>query len=336
MSPIRIESAEHVACHVIVWGVTAAGVFSALHACKRKRLDLPMDTYQLDEYYAFMADAPKMRAYQQALERFSPGKVVLDLGAGLAPLGFMALRAGARKLYVVERGPVLELARRAALQMGLLDRVVFIRGLSSQLDLPEKVDVIVTETFGSLGIEENATEFLIDARERFLAPGGVMIPNRLEVYLGLCQEPQYEAELGFWKNAFGLDYSSVIEQAASRKRSVELPYESLLTAPQVLCDLDFMKVLRPTFSRFFTFVVQRAGILNSFCGWFEATLGEGITINTAPGREPTHWKQGILPLSRPFAVLPGDEVFVWFDASPSPNRRDDLSIQFKLALKRHN
>lgn len=295
-----------------------------------------MEPYKLDEYYHFMADAPKMRAYKAAIEAVVPGKVVLDLGAGLAPLSFMALKAGARKVYALERGPVMDLARRAAVHMGLQDQLVFIRGLSTQLDLPERVDVILTETFGSLGIEENAAEFLIDARERFLAPDGIILPNRLQVFLGLCQDPHYEAEYNFWKDAFGLDYSPLIEYASARKRSVELPADALLAPAQLLCDLDFYVVRHSTFSRFFTFVVQRPGLLNAFCGWFDATLTDQVSLCTAPGLEKTHWKQAILPLSRPFSVSPGDEVFVWFDASPAPNRRDDLAIQFKLALKRPN
>lgn len=300
-----------------------------------------MEPYKLEEYYHFMADAPKMRAYQAAIEAVVPGKVVLDLGAGLAPLSFMALKAGAKKVYAVERGPVLDLARRAAVHMGFSeqnqgDSLVFIRGLSTQIDLPERVDVILTETFGSLGIEENAAEFLIDARDRFLKPDGIMLPNRLQVFLGLCQDPSYEAEYQFWKDAFGLDYSPLLDHAAARKRSVELSAEAMLTPPQLLCDLDFYVLRQSTISRFFTFVIQRPGVLNGFCGWFDLTLTENISLCTAPGLDRTHWKQAVLPLSRPFAVTPGDEVFVWFDASPAPNRRDDLSIQFKLALKRHN
>lgn len=294
------------------------------------------ESYRLEEYYNVMADAPKMRAYRSAIEASVPGKVVLDLGSGLGPLAFMAVKAGARKVYAIERGPVIELARRAAVSAGVADKITFIRGLSSQVELPERVDVVVAELFGSLGIEENAAEFMVDARERFLVPGGILIPNRLHVYLGLVQEPAFEAEHAFWRDAFGLDYSSVIEYAASRKRSVELPVDALLAAPQVLCDLDFYTLRHTTFSRFFTFVIVRPGVLNGFCGWFDLTLNDSLSLCTAPGLEKTHWKQAVLPLSRPFDVLPGDEVFVWFDAAPSNARRDDLAIQFKLALKRHH
>jgi len=44
----------------------------------------------------------------------------------------------------------------------------------------------------------------------------------------------------------------------------------------------------------------------------------------------------ILPLSRPIVVHPGDEVLVWFDAGPAAARRDDLTIQYKLAAKRNS
>jgi protein arginine N-methyltransferase 1 len=277
-----------------------------------------------------------METYRAALEAVAPGKVVLDLGAGLGPLTFMALRAGARKVYAIERGPIVDLTRRVALHMGFIDRITFVQGLSTQIDLPERVDIIVSETLGSLGIEENTAEFMIDARDRFLAPGGIILPNRLRVFLGLVQDPGYDAEIAFWKDAYGLDYSPIIEYASQRKRTVSLPPDALLSAPQLLCDLDFYALRQSTFSRFFTFVIQRPGLLNGFSGWFEAGFTDTLKLDTSPGQENTHWKQAILPLSRPFNVSPGDEVFVWFDASPSTARRDDLSIQYKLALKRHS
>lgn len=294
-----------------------------------------MEPFKLDEYYEMMADTVKMEAYQEALRVCAPGKVVLDLGGGPGPLTFMAVQAGARKVYLVERGPVIDLARRVALHLNMLDKITFIRGLSTEIELPEKVDVIVSETLGSLGIEENTAEFIIDARERFLAPDGILLPNRLRVFLGLVQDPGFEAEARFWRNAYGIDYSPLLEYAAQRKRRTFIQPESMLTAPQLLCDLDLYVLQQSTFSRFFTFVIQRSGLLNGFCSWFEAGFSDENQISTSPEQPPTHWKQAVLPLSRPFVVSPGDEVFVWFDASPSSLRRDDLSIQFKLALKRH-
>jgi predicted RNA methylase len=49
-------------------------------------------------------------------------------------------------------------------------------------DLPEKVDVVLTETLDSVGFEENTAIFMLDAMERFLKPGGCMIPQSLRCH----------------------------------------------------------------------------------------------------------------------------------------------------------
>src|SRR5207302_2035360 len=53
---------------------------------------------------------------------------------------------------------------------------------SLQVKLPEKVDVIVTETFGSHPFEENSHEFVHDARQRFLKADGIVLPGAVSVF----------------------------------------------------------------------------------------------------------------------------------------------------------
>ncbi|MFQ5738828.1 MAG: SAM-dependent methyltransferase, partial [Acidobacteriota bacterium] len=57
--------------------------------------------------------------------------------------------------------------------------MVFIRGLSTRLDLPEKVDVIVSDQIGRFGFEAGLLGYYQDAGQRFLKPGGTMIPSRV-------------------------------------------------------------------------------------------------------------------------------------------------------------
>ena len=57
--------------------------------------------------------------YQAIRDIVTPDSIVLDLGAGLDMLGFIAARAGARKVYMVEPEPVIKVTRKIAEANGM-------------------------------------------------------------------------------------------------------------------------------------------------------------------------------------------------------------------------
>ena len=64
-----------------------------------------------------------------------PGAVVVDLGSGTGVLGLMACQAGAKRVYSIEESSLIELARDICQANGFADRVRFIKGLSTRVDL---------------------------------------------------------------------------------------------------------------------------------------------------------------------------------------------------------
>lgn len=60
------------------------------------------------------------------------------------------------------------------------------------VDLAEKVDVILSETLGGFAVDENTLLFTNDARDRFLKEGGWIIPQSLELFVApVCDEKNY-------------------------------------------------------------------------------------------------------------------------------------------------
>src|SRR5262245_57609166 len=95
-----------------------------------------------------------MAAYATAVaEVVRPCDLVLDLGAGTGILGLLACRAGARRVYAVDAGSMIEVAREVCRANGYDDRVTFVKKLSLDAELPERVDVIVADQIGRFGFD---------------------------------------------------------------------------------------------------------------------------------------------------------------------------------------
>jgi protein arginine N-methyltransferase 1 len=134
--------------------------------------------YSLDTHGAFIANRVRMNAFREALQRVvRPDAVVLDLGAGTGIFALLACQMGARRVYAIEPDDSIQVARDLAAANGCADRMEFFQALSTQVNLPERADVIVNDIYRPLPIFGLRLSAIIDARRRLLAPGGVLIPR---------------------------------------------------------------------------------------------------------------------------------------------------------------
>eukprot|EP00798_Chlamydomonas_sp_ICE-L_P002418 gene2418-8735_t len=105
------------------------------------------------------------------------GLAVMDVGAGSGVLSLFAAQAGARKVYAVEASDMSRLARLLAdCNPTLGERIEVVHSKVEEAQIPEKVDVLVSEPMGTLLVNERMLETYIYARDHFLKPGGKMFP----------------------------------------------------------------------------------------------------------------------------------------------------------------
>jgi predicted RNA methylase len=128
-------------------------------------------------YYAMTHDEQRNRAYRASIAKNVRGRTVVDIGTGAdAILTRFCLESGASHVFAIEAVRESYARARAVLaSLGYLDRVTLICGDATEVQLPERVDVCVSELLGMIGSAEGVVPILNDAR-RFLKPGGVMIP----------------------------------------------------------------------------------------------------------------------------------------------------------------
>jgi hypothetical protein len=109
-------------------------------------------------------------------------------------LSVFAARAGAARVFSVERTSAVVLAQELAATNGYAEIVQVIHGDVMDLEAPERVDVIVSEWLGGFGIDEGMLVPVIVARDRWLKPGGVMIPHMVTAWAALVHD-RYLAEM---------------------------------------------------------------------------------------------------------------------------------------------
>jgi protein arginine N-methyltransferase 1 len=261
---------------------------------------------------SMLADQVRMAAYQKAIhEAVKAGDVVADIGTGSGILAFFALQAGAKKVYAIEQNKIIEDAEQLAKINGLDKKIVFIRERSDRVELPEKVDVVTSELIGYFGLEENLLRFKIDTRERFLKPGGMLIPGWMKLYLVPVEaEKIWKEKIGLWNSDYySIDFSPIRHHAVSQRYVTNCTSDvEPLALPSVVSHIDFYKIKKiPSIFRG-KITVNKKGAFHGLACYFESGLSPGVVLSTSLKNPPTHWKQTFFPLEKVVVVNVEDEV----------------------------
>ena len=276
---------------------------------------MPMMNHDLD-FHAFCLTESGTRLDQFAraiAARVRPGDTVVDLGAGSGILSFLACRAGARRVYAIEAGTSLEFARLLAPRNGFQDRIEFIGKRSTQVVLPERVDAIVGDIHDTFGLLVSGLAAVIDARERFLRPGGALIPCRIDLMAAPMEAPDlYRRTVDVWnQRVLDTDISPLRALAVNQPTATRVEAAQLLAAPIRLGTLDLTSITSLHAGGTAHFVIARDGTLHGVCGCFVTTLSDDVLMGNVPGDSgTTNFAQAFFPVESPVAVAAGDRVTV--------------------------
>ncbi len=270
-----------------------------------------MSSNELREHVKYLTDAPKVAAYRAALAQVMPSDgVVVDLGCGTGLLGLIACQLGARKVYAIDAGAIISVAREVAAAAGYADRIEHIQAMSVDVTLPESVDVVVADQIGGMAYEAGVLEFYDDAR-RFLKPGGVMVPESFEVRLAPVESEREWRVAGAWKReetGFGPSFAPVGRHAVNTVFSVHCTRDELLGPTAELACMS--SSANTPFDGRVELPVTRPGMLHGLLGTFIARMAPGVTMTNDPAaaEQMAHRWQTLLPLAEPVAVSVGDRV----------------------------
>ena len=271
----------------------------------------PAEMYSLRDFGAMIADAGRFGAYAKAIAAaVRPGDTVAEIGCGPGVFSLLACRAGARRVFAIESDDSIQFARQLAAANGFADRIEFFQSDSRKTKLPERVNVIVSDIRGVLPLHDHAIPSLEDARQRLLAPGGIMIPLRDTLKAAVINADEYYSRLisPWQKSVPGIDLSPSLLPILNQSYGSSFKKDQLLTQPQDWGLLDYTVGAPTRVNAELDFHATRNGTAHGVCLWFETRLFEEIGYSSGPGATATIYGQLFLPWLEPVAVEKGQKI----------------------------
>lgn len=260
-------------------------------------------------------DTVRTEPFVEALKRaIVPGEsTVLDIGTSFGFFSFIACKLGARKVYAIEPDDAIEVARLVAKESPYKDQIVWIQDLSTKIDLPEKVDIVIGDLHGTLPFYNSNIASMMDARKRHLKPGGHMMPMRDRLFAVPAYAPEEYKDLDSpWQsNVYSLDFSagrSFVANDSWRAKSTAIAPENLLSPPQSWGEIDYRNVESENLDGTLEWVVEKAGLLHGLYIWFDGDTAEGLGYSNAPTLPELVYGRAFHPMMHPVEVSIGDKI----------------------------
>ncbi len=289
-------------------------------------------------------------------------KVVVDVGTGTGILALFAAQAGAKTVYAIEASAIAENAKQLVKANGYEEVVKVIQGKVEDIDLPEKVDVIISEPMGFLLVHERMLEVFVHARTKWLKPSGKMFPTTGTIYICPFSDSEIFEEqklsTSFWDQSsfYGVDLTKAKNTAL--KEAYAQPIVGYFSPNMLVSDehvkhvIDFSKVSeKDGFEKIripFSFTVTKTSIVHGMACWFDVKFfgtQAVVCLSTSPFSPDTHWYQCRLLLPKPIAVnetqtISGEMVLTANDYSSYfidlEMILDGTSIRSKNTIHLHN
>ncbi|XP_077592133.1 protein arginine N-methyltransferase 6 [Stigmatopora nigra] len=327
-------------------------------AKKRKLNQTRQDSLYFDSYSdvtiheEMIADHVRTNTYRWAILKNSEsirGKVVLDVGAGTGVLSMFCVQAGARKVYAVEACSIAEQAVKIVKHNKMEDRIQVIRGTVETVELPEMVEVIVSEWMGYALLHESMLNSVVYARDKWLKKtGGIILPSKAELFITPICEPVVEDRLHFWHNVkdeYGIDMSCMSDFAKKCIKNSDISVspvtgEDVLSHPARFAELDLHTVtveeLRSVKGHFRCDSFGSAAV-NAFCVYFTVSFPlpdklQPLVLSTSPFKPETHWKQAVLYLDESVDVVQDTQVTGEVNMYPSEESDRHVCIRLEYTI----
>ncbi|KAI6185341.1 CRE-PRMT-1 protein [Aphelenchoides besseyi] len=312
--------------------------------------ELTSKDYYFDSYAHFgiheemLKDEVRTNTYRNAVYHNShlfKNKVVMDVGSGTGILSMFAAKVGAKKVFAVEFSAMAIQSRQIIKDNGYDNVIEVLQTKVEDLtELPggyEKVDVIISEWMGYCLFYESMLNTVLYARDKWLAPGGALFPDRAKLYLIGIEDRQYKDEkINWWENVYGFDMSSIRNVAITEPLVDVVDQNQVVTNNCLVKDVDLYTVTVEDLvvSSPFELRACRDDYIQALVTFFTVEFTKShkrLGFSTSPDSRYTHWKQTVFYL-RDYVTIKKDEVLTG-NFVMKPNERNNRDMDFEISVK---
>ena len=266
--------------------------------------------FEIQHHARMLSDAVRLAAFRAALEEsVKPGDRVADIGTGTGILASYAAALTDADVYGIEYFPEAATLARLLAERGGMSNVHIVNESSFTAALPEPPDVLVTETIGALGPEENIVE-LTHAFVRRYPMVRQLVPARLTLVavpvVAVAVDTIHQGFLrGFDAASHGdFNYQAIFDEldqhAGTLLCTTDLSGARIVGDEVVLADYRLGRDPRSDFAASIAVPNRAANALHLF---FRATLSEDQTLTSFVEDPLTHWRHSYVRVPAATRVL---------------------------------
>jgi len=293
-----------------------------------------------------LKDEVRMRNYRGSImnnKHLFQDKVVLDVGCGTGIMSMFAARAGAKKVFGVDYSDIVLQAQQIVKDNHLDNVVTLIKGKMEEVELPGvnpgEVDIIISEWMGYCLLYESMLNTVLVARDKWLRPGGVILPDMAFINLVGIEDAEYkEDKIHFWDNVQGFDMSCITKVAMQEPLVDVVDAKQIMTSVSriLTVDINTVTVEQLEFKSPFRLVATRDDFCHAIVAYFDiefARCHKKLFFSTGPAAQYTHWKQTVFYLKEVLSIKKGEEIRGEFTLKPNAKNHRDLDIIIEFSFK---
>ncbi|KAK3750799.1 hypothetical protein QZH41_018655 [Actinostola sp. cb2023] len=289
------------------------------------------DKVRTESYRDFILGNPKL----------FKDKVVLDVGCGTGILSMFAAKAGARHVIAIDQSEIIYQAMDIVRENSLEKIVTLLKGKAEEITLPvERVDIIISEWMGYFLLFESMLDTVLFARDKWLAPGGVVFPDKCSIHVvAMGTLEKQPPKLNFWDDVYGFKMSCMKSSVSKEPCIAVVDHNAIISTSSCIKRLDVNKCKTEdlNFISSFKLEMKRSDKLTAIVAYFDMVFEENaekkVEFSTSPAHPSTHWKQTVFYLEKPIDVTKAQIISGHISCYKNLKEPRSLDIRIELVDK---
>jgi len=248
-----------------------------------------------------------------------------------------------KKKQKVECAGIVHQARKIVKANGFENVITLIKGKVEEITLPvDKVDIIISEWMGYFLLYESMLDTVLFARDKWLAEGGLIFPDKASLFICAIEDAEYRADkINFWESVYGFDMSCIKDMALQEPLVDTCNADQVISNATQILSIDLYKVKKEEldFNSDFSLMMNRDDYVHALVAYFNVEFSKSHTklqFSTGPRSKYTHWKQTVFYLDEEMLVNNNDVMNGSINVKRNAKNPRDIDIRISLANQTKN